>query len=388
VSVITREKALPILTDLVAMPTVNPMGRPWTAPEPVERPVTEYIEALFRPYGVDMAREAVSATHENLRISLPGQKAAPATLLESHMDVVPADDWLDRAFVPRVEGDMVYGRGSCDDKGPLTAMILAVLDILEGGTEPPCPVVFLAAGDEEYAQTGIKYYRQNNPPIGRGVFGEPTNLAPIVQHKGTVRWDITVHGKSAHTSRPELGVNAILGMVEVIQALQQYQDDVQRRFVSPMLTGPTITVSKIQGGRTRNAVPDECTISVDYRLLPGMQPAQAREEAMRYLDTLALSLTHHTPQLETPPLQTALEDPFCTSTLDICRKYGGAQIELAGAPYGTDASWVSDLVPALVLGPGSIVSAHAIDEQVDINEVVLCAKIYRDILLTDYTATT
>jgi acetylornithine deacetylase len=82
-------------------------------------------------------------------------------------------------------------------------------------------------------------------------------------------------------------------------------------------------------------------------------------------------------------LNTPLSDPFCRTVLEICRRYGGSGIELAGVPYGTDAAYIADRAPTLVLGPGSIASAHAIDEEIDIEEVVACAKIYRDIALTD-----
>ena len=383
-SVITRERALTLLTDLIAIPSVNPMGRDIPVTEPVERGAADYIESLFRPYGVQMTRERVAPAHENLLIAIPGKTGQPATLLESHMDTVPADDWSDRAFTPRVEEDIVYGRGACDDKGPLVSMILAALEVLESGAAPPAPVLFLAAGDEEYAQLGIRHFRGKNLPVGRGIFGEPTNLIPIVQHKGTLRWDITVHGKSAHTSRPELGVNAIHGMIRVISEIGQHQEDLQRRYTNPMLTGPSLTVTMIRGGRTRNAVPDECVIALDFRLLPGMDLPACRAELIARLDNLGLSISHGDLQIQTPPLNTALDDPFSLRVLEICRRHAGREIELEGVPYGTDAAWISDRAPALVLGPGSIATAHAVDEQIDINEVVTCAEIYRDILLADY----
>lgn len=382
-SVMTVDRAKTILTDLIAIPSVNPMGRPWDGATPVERGVVEYMEALFGPYGVRMERQAVSATHENLLISVPGRTDGPAALFESHMDVVPADDWKERAFTPRVEGDLVYGRGACDDKGCLVAMMLAVMDLLETGTVPPRPVLLLAAGDEEYAQTGIKHFRDTNCAVGRGIFGEPTRLRPVVQHKGALRWDITVHGRSAHTSQPELGVNAILGMMEVIAALGKHQKALRERYASPLITGPSLTVTMIQGGRTRNAVPDECTIALDFRLIPGMDRFAAYREVVDLLDSLGLSISHSDFQLQTRPLNTSPTDPFSQEVLAVCRRHAGPDIELAGVPYGTDASWMADRAPVLVLGPGSIDSAHAIDEHVDINEVVQCAAIYREIMLLD-----
>jgi acetylornithine deacetylase len=378
---ITKENAARILSDLIALPSVNPMGRPFTGTERVERRVADYIENLFAPYGVPMERDPYSEMHENLLVTVPGRTNGPALLFESHMDTVPADDWPDRAFVPRWEGDTLFGRGACDDKGPLVSMILATLAVLESATPPPRPILFLAAGDEEYNQTGILHFRNRNDSLAGGVFGEPTNCLPIVQHKGTIRWDITVHGRSAHTSRPELGVNAILGMMDVIHALKEHQCELQHRHTNPLLTGPLLTVSRIQGGRIRNAVPDECTISVDFRILPGMELKPSREEVVRRLAGLGHQITHHECQIMTPPLNTLPDDPFAQRVLAACREVVGPQAQLSGEPYGTDAAWVTDRTPALVLGPGSIASAHAIDEHIDIAEVVRCAEIYRRIMV-------
>lgn len=388
--VISRENAHRVLSDMVAIPSVNPMGvAPWESDVPVERGITAYLEQMFAPYAAQglctLQRIPCAPFHENLLISVPGRNTdLLPILLESHMDTVPADEWMDRAFTPRIEGDTLYGRGACDDKGSLAAMALAVADLLETGTVPPRPVLFLAAGDEECAQTGIKDFCARNIRIARGVFGEPTRLFPVIQHKGTLRWDITVGGKSAHTSRPELGHNAILDMLRVIESLQTHQTELQAIYPSPLIgTGPTLTVTKIAGGRTRNAVPDFCTIALDFRLVPGMNLEVERERVLQRLAGLGFAIEHSDLQLRTPPLSTMPDDPFCQIVLDACRAEGNPNAALTGEPYGTDASWVSAQAPAVVLGPGDIRYAHAIDERIDLGEVEACARIYRRILLSE-----
>ncbi|MBV9082905.1 MAG: M20 family metallopeptidase [Acidobacteriaceae bacterium] len=382
---LSLDTARRILCDLIEIRTVNPMGNGYTRAETVECEALDYIDALFKPYSVPTARHRCSPIHENLLITIPGKNASDLTLLESHVDTVPADDWPETAFVPRSDGCLVYGRGACDDKGSLTSMILAVLDLLESGTVPPHPVALLAAGDEEYAQTGIKFFAGLDYPIGRAIVGEPTGLSPILQHKGTVRWDITVHGRSAHTARPELGSNAIAGAVRAISLIGQHEEHLRGNFLNPLTKPPTITVTMIHGGRTRNAVPDECTFSVDFRVVPGMDPAAARQTLIDRLANTDLQLTHREAQLVTPPLNSPREHPFNQAVLRICRSATGmSEMEFAGAPYGTDAAWVADRGPAVVLGPGSIEFAHAVDERVPLDEVVKCAAVYRDILITEF----
>ena len=379
------DKAIELLRDMLAIPTVNPMGRPYEGTRPVERPLIEYIERLFAPLGVSMRRQTCSPIHESLLIVIPGQVEGPFTLLESHMDTVPADDWPDRAFVPRVEGNIVYGRGACDDKGSLASMVLAVLDVLQSGERPPQPVWLLAAGDEEHEQSGIKhFFKTCNAPVGRAIFGEPTEVLPVIQHKGTIRWDITVHGRSAHASCPELGRNAILDMVSVIEKLAEHQHDLRRRYVNPRMTGPALTVTQIEGGRTRNAVPDQCTIAVDFRIIPGMDRTEATDDLFRLLDTLDVELTHGDFQCFAPPLDTSPRDPFTETVVDFCRRHLGRDVQPLGEPYGSDACWMPEGKPAIVLGPGSIEHAHAIDERVDAEQVVRCAAVLRAIMLHDW----
>jgi len=378
-----------VLSDLIALPTVNPMGRPYHGDSPVERPVIEYLERLFSPFGLETLRDQCSPIHESLLITIPGHTGAAGTLLEAHIDTVPADDWLEHAFQPRLQGTLVFGRGACDDKGSLAAMVIALLEILESGERPPQTVWFLAAGDEEYAQSGIKKFIEKHPaPMGRGIFGEPTDGVPVIQHNGTIRWDITVHGRSAHSSQPELGRNAIEGALRIVDYLSRYQQHLRRRFTNPLLSGPTLTVTMIHGGRTRNAVPDECTIAVDFRILPGMDRQQSVDELFAALEALGVPITHHAFQCFAPALNSSRDDPFVQAALACCCEVLRHDVTLAGVPYGSDACWMPEGVPAIVLGPGNIAKAHAVDECVDLNQVTQCAAIFRQLLLRDWSAVT
>lgn len=382
---ISIDRAAQILSDLIALKTVNPMGRPYDGAAPVERPVHEYLERLFAPFGVRLERQTCCPIHESFLIEIPGHTDHPGTLFESHADTVPADDWGDAAFVPYRSDDIIFGRGACDDKGSLTAMVLAMLSLLQGGVVPPQPVWLLVAGDEEYAQTGIKHFLGNrHDSIGRAVFGEPTSCVPVVQHKGTIRWDVTVKGRSAHTSNPSLGRNAILDMIQVINRLQEYEQKLQQNPTNELTGGPTLTVTMIQGGRTRNVVPDECTIAVDLRIQPGMDGRVVADDLFAYLDSVDAQIAHQPFQCFAPALATPIDDPFVARVAQVCSEVLKVPVMPRGVPYGSDAGWIPRGTPAVVLGPGDIAVAHAIDEHVALSEVVHAAGIYRSILLTDW----
>lgn len=379
---IHSDSAAKLLADLIALPTVNPMGRPYDGIRPVERPIVEYLEEFFAPFNVHTKRQACSPIHESLLIVVPGRDRGAGILFESHIDTVPADDWIDRAFAPRVDGGRVYGRGACDDKASLCAMMMALAGVLESHKQPRKTILLLAAADEEYAQSGIRNFVAGSPaPFQQAVIGEPTEVIPVIQQKGVIRWDITVHGRSAHTSRPENGHNAILDMLQVIGELAQHERDLQRRYVSPAMSGPTIAVTMIHGGRMRNAVPDECTIAVDFRTLPEMDRAVAMDELRQRLSTLPVSITHSEFQCNVPGLRTPPDDPFVKQVVGLCSERLGKTVMPAGVPYGSDACWIPADVSTIVLGPGDIATAHAVDESIEIEQVEHCAAIYRQLML-------
>lgn len=141
VTVIALDTVTKILADLIAIPSVNPMGNPCESTAPVERGVVEYLENLFALSNVETTRQSPSDVHGSLLVSIPAANdRPPALLLESHMDTVLANDWPERAFFPRTD-DGMYGRGAGDDKGCLTSMVLAVLDLLESGSRAVAPSV-------------------------------------------------------------------------------------------------------------------------------------------------------------------------------------------------------------------------------------------------------
>jgi acetylornithine deacetylase len=169
-------------------------------------------------------------------------------------------------------------------------------------------------------------------------------------------------------------------MIDVIGALHAHQEQIQSRYSNPLMSGPTITVTRIAGGQTRNATPDQCTIAVDFRVLPGMDPAAEREFLIGKLDSLPWQISHSQIQLLTPPLNTDPRSPFSNEILSICQRIKGPECQIQGEPYGTDAAWMLGRCPSIVLGPGNIRAAHAIDEHIDLDELRQAIEIYKQIM--------
>lgn len=366
-----------LLCDLVAIPSVNPCGRDITGPIYLEREVGQYVEDFLRKIGVEVERQQVLPDRDNVIGRIEGKDRSRHFLLEAHMDTMPGDNMDFDPFTPFVRDACLYGRGSCDTKGSLVAMMTAVKRVTSKG-KPPHSITLLAAVDEEYQFRGIAHFMAHEPLGSTGnitdaIVGEPTTREIIIAHKGCVRWVLRTRGVAAHSSNPANGVSAVYRMAKALTALERFnQEELPRCKPHQLLGGPTLSVGTIQGGQTVNIVPDLCEIQIDRRLLPGEEPAQAMLEVESYLknqseidfefEMLPAFLWDH--GMETSPKADIVRrfEKSCKSV------YGFAKVD--GVPFGTDASKIARKgIPSVVFGPGDIKLAHTTGEYVPLAEV-------------------
>jgi acetylornithine deacetylase len=313
------------------------------------------------------------------RLTVPG--ARQTLLFEAHMDTVPGDSMGERAWRPEVRDGRLYGRGSCDTKGSLAAMLVALELLLARRGELNMHVALLATVDEELQFTGIRHFVDSDERVEAAVVGEPTDLRVVIAHKGCLRVRVSTLGRAAHSARPEVGINAIDHMADVLYALRGLQERLPAR-QHPLVGSPTLSVGIIEGGTGVNVVPDRCTIDVDRRTIPG----EGMESALAEIDALLADVRRSRPdvrlELSPPttedwPLDTPVDAAVVQAAQAACRALGRPDA-LLGVPYSTDASklWALREVPSIVLGPGSITQAHTADEFVPVAHLSAAAEIY------------
>jgi acetylornithine deacetylase len=212
------------------------------------------------------------------------------------------------------------------------------------------------------------------------IVAEPTLLDVVVAHKGTVRWRCHTTGRAAHSSRPDLGDNAIFKMSRVLPVLERYQRDVAPQLGEHPLCGrPSLSVGTIHGGLSVNTVPDRCTIEIDRRLLPGEEPQQAYDAVTRYLTedpAVSFRIEHEPPFMRARGLADNVNGPLAEKLLAAIEGSVGRRKRI-GVPYGTDAATYQACgIPSVVFGPGSIDQAHTADEWVAVEQLEAAAKAY------------
>jgi acetylornithine deacetylase len=366
-----------ILRDLVSLPSVNPMGRALQGPELYEHRVTAYLELFFRGLGVPCHRQSVAPQRENIvaRCDIPG--ATRTLLWEVHQDTVPTDNMTIEPFGAHLENGRLYGRGACDIKGGMAAMLCAFADLVRKRPHGQFNVILACTVDEEHTFTGVQKLVSEGVTADAAIVAEPTGLNIVEAHKGVVRWVLTTPGQACHSSSPDKGVNAIYRMGKVLTALERYADELRTTRTDPVLGPATISAGVIEGGTSVNTVPDFCRIQIDRRLIPGEDPLAAPGELAAYLKQSGLDVPFESsaPWLYTPALSAA-------GSAELVGHLGEAIDAVVGrhqvmvVPYGTDASTIAGAgIPAVVFGPGDIAQAHTRDEWVSLEEVQQASEI-------------
>src|SRR5262249_48317258 len=176
-----------LLRDLVALPSVNPMGRPLQGPDLLEHRVTAYLEDFFRGLGVPYERQPTTPGRDNIvaRLDLPG--ARRTLVLEAHQDTVPTDQMTIDPFGAVIAGGKLYGRGACDIKGGLAAMLATFARLAREKPSAACNVIMACAVDEEYTFLGVQRLVKGGLRADGAVVAEPTQLQIVNAHKGVVR---------------------------------------------------------------------------------------------------------------------------------------------------------------------------------------------------------
>jgi acetylornithine deacetylase len=370
-----------LLSDLVAIPSVNPSMAPPGAPEAGEAEVAAYVMNWCAAHGLIARAREVAPRRPNVLVDL-GLSRERTFLLQTHMDTVPGGPMGERAYRPEIREGRLYGRGACDAKGQLAAMLWAMARLKEDAERLRANVVLVAAMDEEHTFKGALAMVADGLRADGAIVGEPTGLRGVIAHKGVVRWAMHVRGRAAHTSRPDQGINAVDGMMDVLGALRASW---ARTLTAehPLLGRATATVVSIEGGVAPNVVPDSCRATVDRRTLPGEDPEPVLAACDAVLDELRAGSPGWTVEREPAfvcdyALETSPDEAVVRAALAAIKAVTGHETAPIGVPYGTDASKLSRFggIPCVVLGAGDIAQAHTADEYLDLDQLARAAQIY------------
>ena len=356
-----------ILAQLVAFPSV--VGTPNNA-------IVEWIASYCEAYGVSVSVLTGPEGNRSNLFATVGPKEGRGYILSGHMDVVPAREagWTSDPFKLRRDSDKLFGRGTSDMKGFLAGTLAALPKLAERDLRRPIHLAF--SYDEEAGCRGVPHLLAALPglcdrPLG-AIIGEPSGLQAVRAHKGKAAARLEVIGRSGHSSRPELGLNAVHAIAGIVMQIvaygRQLEEGVQDREFEPAWS--TLQVGVVSGGQSVNIIPDHCIAEIELRAVPGADPI-----------ALLAPIKHNLLALRDAGFEVAWHDLTTYPGLSLPRDSALAVLlaDLTGKPvlpavsYGTEAGLYQQAgIDAIICGPGDIGRAHKPDEYIETTELAAC----------------
>jgi acetylornithine deacetylase len=366
---VTSDDVVELVSDLVRIESVTP----WLVPGGAgEAEVARYVADWLSDLPVDVVVDEIAPGRTNLVATLRGTGGGPTLCLNAHADTVGFGGWPDAALVPRVDGDRLYGLGAADDKGCCAAALLAMREL--AGTPLQGDLVVACVADEEGVSIGTERLVQQIRPDAAVVL-EPDALPRlVVEHQGFGWIDVVVHGRAAHGSAPDDGIDAIVAMAGIVTRLHRHDAEVFAAHPDPLNGRTVFHTGTVHGGTDYATYPSLCTLGIEI----GTQTRERLADRVAEIEAMIDDVRRDVPELAAEVVVRLEREPFVArghepllACLDrVAERTLGHRLTPSGLNAWTDAALMQNAgIPTLLLGPlgGNF---HAPDEWLSISETV------------------
>jgi acetylornithine deacetylase/succinyl-diaminopimelate desuccinylase-like protein len=372
--------SLAYLADMIRIDSRNTLAlRAPGQREADEEEMADYLSAKLGALGFALERQYLAPRRPNLIARRHLADGLPTLAFNAHMDTVGSSGMSIDPFDPQCRDGRIYGRGACDTKGSLAAMLTACQDIIAAQT--PINLLYIATSAEETGCQGAAELRLENDVIDGVIVGEPTRNQVVVAHKCHATIALSCHGKAAHASNPQLGDNAIYKAGRLLNYLQAVSIPELAKIKDEIFPeGCTLSVGIIAGGVKNNIVAESCQLICDFRLLPSIAAPEEFLAEWSARTAAALSFPLDFQALEiSPAMSYCADNPLVHSIRKVLRRRG-LDDSPRGVAYCTDGGHLSAMgLPCVVMGPGDIAVAHSAVEYLELAQLQQASHLYLDI---------
>lgn len=356
-----------------------------------EKDIALYIYDFFKKLNINVRLQYVCRNRYNVIANIKG-KSDKTIMFTGHMDTVPSYG-LEDIFCPKVIDEKVYGRGACDMKGAIAAMLYSAKIIKEHNLIPNSNIIYAFVCDEEFQSLGTEKLIKSSIRADVAILGEPTNMNIGLGHKGLEWIDIEIIGKGGHGGTVEDGVNAIYISSKLINLIENNLIPKIKNRRDELLGSPTLNVGFIKGGEQPSTIPERCVIKLDRRYIFGESIQLIYDEINELLDEVRKYYKFNAVVKPNPMNKNEMEHtsylidknhPIIRHIKDLSKnilKFNPKEVCFSG---WTDAALIGNYakIPTVILGPGNLNFAHCKEEHVSILELLMASKLYTLIAYT------
>ncbi len=373
-----------LAVDLIRIPSFSHTPRQ-------EEKVADYIVSYFEKYRIEVKRQLVEEGRPNVIARIPGN-GGPSIMFNGHIDTVPPYD-MKEPFSGKIQNGSIMGRGACDMKGPVAAMMTAMAAIQLSGETPGGDIYFSAVVDEEEKGIGVEALIQDWPKVDAVIVGEGTDLDLCLGHKGLEWIKIEVTGIKTHSGNAKAGINAISMAGRLISYLADEYKLILDTRIHPILGESSINIGTISGGDQPSTVADYCQLTIDRRFVPEETCEQVYRELIQATRVMMARYPGFSAKVSNFFKEGELLPhlPFCTDEKssivtaieETIREQLGTKPILRGLSAWTDAGMIHSQTNAdcIVFGPGSLNLAHTANESIPIDQLRQAVMLYTGIAL-------
>jgi acetylornithine deacetylase len=370
-----QQKMRKVLKELIQIESVNPS---LVSGGSGEKKIAEYIHAYMKKLGIKTIKQNVVSNRFNVIGILSGKGSGKTLLLNGHMDTVGITGMEIDPLKARDKNGYISGRGSADMKSGISAMLASCEAILSSRIILGGDVIFSFVIDEEYKSIGTEKLLEAFNAQG-AIVCEPTDLKIGLAHKGFVWADVNIFGKSAHGSRPEEGIDAIMKAGKFLCEIDNLGGKKLNKKRHPLLGYPSVHCSTIIGGKELSTYPDFCRIQLERRTVPGETRYSFKNELDEIIKKLKSGDQTFDGQafirFERPPLVTGMTESIVKSLREAYQKVLEKKPVLGGISWWMDSALISSAgIPAVAFGPAGK-GLHGAEETVDFRSVVKTASV-------------
>lgn len=378
-NLIDEKELIQVTQEMVAIPSITHnegMG------------MVNYLEKWFKDLGIPMRIYPYDNDRANFFADFGAASGPGRYMFNGHQDIKPVSGMTIDPYAGEIKDGKMYGRGTCDMKGGIAAVLCSYKALVRAGFKPKGGITFYSDIEEEYG-AAAGYYWAKEQGLYSGLEGliscEPTLMDVQIGNRGVYVACYETKGRSAHSGLAHLGVNAVQNMAKfVVEFMKLPYLQVENKWFGKC----TLNFEKIEGGLYLSAVPDRCIACVDSRLIPETPPEVVTKQIGDLMARMNKDEGINISEVDEPAGWRAgsmkLKAEYIPADHNLVRRAADAytasnskEARISACPAVTIAMVLIEMgIPAIICGPGSIAQAHTADEWVEVNQIIEAARTY------------